>query len=544
MHDPPSPPTATQRRTVADTAATPSSQPSHSHAAAPCGALLYLDHRCLVKLVIIWLEASGGTRRTSTSRCTCVPSSSSSASRKTTPRLWAGEGPSFCQLQHFEETTLCWVVYTIIMEEERPKRVGMMEAVATASASVDVRNFSAASAISGGLVYASIERLWKTIRELIIKSKFQYRALDTLLDEQLCRLSARRRSIRPPDRPDHDIAVLRKDVIVETSYWHGPARRRVNREETHPHQLNMSVQFMESCIEPDAGHQRLLTHCAMCALYLLSTLHIVLAFTWAAITDTADYAIYEVFSLKQPLPVLSRPGDPPVVHALAILIKTLWVVSNGIADALLIHRLYIIWGGNPRAVALPVVSYSLTMISAVVDLLLLPPAATRSALIVAMSSVFLTNVLSSALTAGRIWFMSRSCKRVVGTKRRARYTELMVIILESGLIYPALLVITIAVFVAPTTPTVAVLSCFAVLYHIVGIAPTLIIVRVSSGVNDDVEVGPFPRSLPLPTDNTSRLTTLHFAVPETSNLNLCSANLVLKRFNIRELFVSSRERKY
>ncbi|KAF7293171.1 Ras-GEF domain-containing protein [Mycena chlorophos] len=278
---------------------------------------------------------------------------------------------------------------------------------------------------------------------------------------------------------------------------------------------SLFVQCLHLLYHTRRAHYRLYLS-AMCALYLLSTLHIVLAFTWAAITDTADYAIYEVFSLKQPLPVLSRPGDPPVVHALATLIKALWVVSNGIADAVLIHRLYIIWGGNPRAVALPVVSYSLTMISAVVDLLPLPPAATRSALIVAMSSVFLTNVLSSALTAGRIWFMSRSCKRVVGTKRRARYTQLMVIILESGLIYPALLVITIAVFVAPTTPTVAVLSCFAVLYHIVGIAPTLIIVRVSSGVNDDEEVGPFPRSLPLPTDNsTSRLTTLHFAVPET-----------------------------
>ncbi|KAF7293164.1 Ras-GEF domain-containing protein [Mycena chlorophos] len=162
------------------------------------------------------------------------------------------------------------------------------------------------------------------------------------------------------------------------------------------------------------------------------------------------------------------------------------------------------------------------MVSAVADVMPLPPTAARTALIVAMGGVFLTNVLSSALTAGRIWFMSRSFTKLVGIKRRKRYTELMVIILESGLIYPALLLITIVVFVAPPTPTVAVLSCIAVVYHIVGIAPTLIIVRVSLGVNEDEEAGPFPRSLPgltnlnlNTTDNASRLTTLRFAVPET-----------------------------
>nr|GAT53401.1 cell division control protein Cdc25 [Mycena chlorophos] len=186
-------------------------------------------------------------------------------------RMWAGEGPSFCELQHFEETTLCWVVYTIIMEEERSKRVGMMEFwLAVATASVDLRNFSAASAIFGGLVYASIERLWKTILELSIKSKYQYRALDTLLNG-FNNYAVYRRAVAAYDLPTVPImAVLRKDVISSKQLIGMVPRGDEPVEDRLIHlnafrKLNTVVQFMESCfvkytIEPDMGHQRLITH--------------------------------------------------------------------------------------------------------------------------------------------------------------------------------------------------------------------------------------------------------------------------------------------
>jgi hypothetical protein len=59
----------------------------------------------------------------------------------------------------------------------------------------------------------------------------------------------------------------------------------------------------------------------MTTLFLLSTIHIALAYAWAFITDTADTAIYELFSLSNPLPVLYLPGDPPSVHRIGILLK-------------------------------------------------------------------------------------------------------------------------------------------------------------------------------------------------------------------------------
>jgi hypothetical protein len=57
------------------------------------------------------------------------------------------------------------------------------------------------------------------------------------------------------------------------------------------------------------------------ALFLLSTIHIALAYAWAFITDTGDTAIYELFSLKNPRPVLYLPEDPISVHSIGILLK-------------------------------------------------------------------------------------------------------------------------------------------------------------------------------------------------------------------------------
>ncbi|KAJ7916340.1 hypothetical protein B0H13DRAFT_1871234 [Mycena leptocephala] len=48
----------------------------------------------------------------------------------------------------------------------------------------------------------------------------------------------------------------------------------------------------------------------MIVLFLLSTIHVALAYAWAFITDTGDAAIYEFASWANPLPVLYAPGDP------------------------------------------------------------------------------------------------------------------------------------------------------------------------------------------------------------------------------------------
>ncbi|KAF8155243.1 hypothetical protein K438DRAFT_1862840 [Mycena galopus ATCC 62051] len=223
-------------------------------------------------------------------------------------------------------------------------------------------------------------------------------------------------------------------------------------------------------------------------LFVLSTIHMALAYSWAFITDTADTAIYELFSLQNPLPVLYLPDDPASVHTIGVLLKLRYSLANAIADGIIIYRCYIIWGRRWRAIAFLLVAYVATCIAGIVGLLPLSGGSERAVPAVGVATIFFTNVLGAGLAAGRIWWISRRAVSYLGRRSRKKYADLTAVMLESGLIYPAALALTVIIFLIPQTPTVSVLVCLAACYHLVGIAPTLIIVRVGLGVStDDVE---------------------------------------------------------
>ncbi|KAF7364218.1 Rtt106 domain-containing protein [Mycena sanguinolenta] len=272
-------------------------------------------------------------------------------------------------------------------------------------------------------------------------------------------------------------------------------------------------------------------------LFVLSTIHIMIASTWASITDTADFAIYEVFTLKNPLPVLYASGDPGVVRRLGFLIKLRWVLANTLADGFLIFRCYVIWGRNWQAVAVPLLSYACTIIGGFLGLLPLSGRSERIALVLAYGTTFFTNTLASLLAAGRIWWMSRQIAMLLGKRKaQSKYMDLTAIILESGLIYPAILIITIVVYLVPATPTVAVLSCIAAAYHLVGIAPTMIIVRVGLGVStDDVE-----NTVTLGRDTAKRNTGLGVSHP-TTEIQFCNGSLTADDETAKHGTISARE---
>ncbi|KAJ6529729.1 hypothetical protein B0H19DRAFT_1193150 [Mycena capillaripes] len=228
----------------------------------------------------------------------------------------------------------------------------------------------------------------------------------------------------------------------------------------------------------------------MSVLFLLSTIHVALAYAWAFITDTGDAAIYEFASWTNPLPVLYAPGDPVSVRHIGILLKIRYSLSNAIADAIIIYRCYVIWGFNWRqfGVVLLIVSWFLTLVGALLGLFPLSKTPERVVTIVCIATVFFTNVLGAGLAAERIWWISRQANNYLGRRTQKRYLDLPAILLESGLIYPASLLVVVIVYFIPRRPTFSVLTCLAACYHIVGIAPTLIIVRVGLGVStDDVE---------------------------------------------------------
>ncbi|KAJ7190169.1 hypothetical protein GGX14DRAFT_483642, partial [Mycena pura] len=80
---------------------------------------------------------------------------------------------------------------------------------------------------------------------------------------------------------------------------------------------------------------------------------------------------------------------------------------------------------------------------------------------------FFTNVLAASLAAGRIWWICRRASYFLNHSARRKYSDLIAILLESGLIYPASLIVTIAVFLAPMTSAEFLVVCIATVYHLV-----------------------------------------------------------------------------
>ncbi|KAJ7347538.1 hypothetical protein DFH08DRAFT_960854 [Mycena albidolilacea] len=184
----------------------------------------------------------------------------------------------------------------------------------------------------------------------------------------------------------------------------------------------------------------------------LSTIHIALAYVWAFTTDTADTAIYELFSLENPLPVLYLPEDPISVHRIGFVLKFGYSLARGLPhwdDSIMtmicfqcdcrfyiIHRCYVIWDYKWRAVALLIVAYVFTC-------------------------------------TGRIWWISRTAASYLGRRSRRKYLDLTTIMIGSALMYPAALALVIIVYLIPSILEVSMSICLAVCYHIFGVAPTL-----------------------------------------------------------------------
>ncbi|KAF7362566.1 hypothetical protein MVEN_00604900 [Mycena venus] len=149
-------------------------------------------------------------------------------------------------------------------------------------------------------------------------------------------------------------------------------------------------------------------------------------------------------------------------------------VNNIIADGLVIYRCFVIWDRNIRIVILPMLMLVVTSVFGV-DIKL--PENPYFALSLA------TNVLVTALTAGRIWWVCRQSRlcRKFRTEDQKRCVSAISILVESGLLYSAAV---LAYLVLGAIPRVRIVQepIYEMLTQVMGIAPTLIIVRVGLGV--------------------------------------------------------------
>ncbi|KAF7350785.1 hypothetical protein MSAN_01639700 [Mycena sanguinolenta] len=163
-------------------------------------------------------------------------------------------------------------------------------------------------------------------------------------------------------------------------------------------------------------------------------------------------------------------------HKIARAGDSIYGVTNIIADALVIYRCYIVWDRNIYVIILPLLMLAVTSVFGV-DIKL--PANPYFSLSLA------TNVLVTALTAGRIWWICRQCRLYsrFRTAQQRRCMSAIGIIVESGALYSGTV---LAYLILGTIPKVSIVQepIYEMMAQIMGIAPTLIIVRVGLGVND------------------------------------------------------------
>ncbi|EEB95138.1 hypothetical protein MPER_05941 [Moniliophthora perniciosa FA553] len=93
------------------------------------------------------------------------------------------------------------------------------------------------------------------------------------------------------------------------------------------------------------------------------------------------------------------------------------------------------------------------------------------------------NIILTLLTASRIWWISREARKHMGPAIKTKYNTIVVIILESGILYP-IFVTTGVIFnllADPDSYGSAPFSFSIVRSQVAGIAPTLIIIRAARG---------------------------------------------------------------
>ncbi|KAF9265542.1 hypothetical protein L218DRAFT_957142 [Marasmius fiardii PR-910] len=191
----------------------------------------------------------------------------------------------------------------------------------------------------------------------------------------------------------------------------------------------------------------------------------------------------------------------PRIVTFSFIAHLAYIISNTVADALLLLRCYHVW--NSRLVivfptVLCIVCNVLGFVSTSVSFVKVVHSSARFDLktLVAMDDrivgrqplllAFLTldlvsNLLLTFLIATRLFFIMRQLARRTEAKGlRTMYTSVMVVVVESGILYPVGLIALLSIANNAITYS---------LIHFVGIAPTLIIVRIGLGTALQLERG-------------------------------------------------------
>ncbi|KAJ6470714.1 hypothetical protein DFH09DRAFT_1220697, partial [Mycena vulgaris] len=181
----------------------------------------------------------------------------------------------------------------------------------------------------------------------------------------------------------------------------------------------------------------------------------------------------------------SKPSALEQLYYVLVLTQDLVLVTNTVVtDGLLIYRCYLVWG-RPRKifVIVPVLLMLCTLATGYVtsydedysD----GPYHFDPRIVFSLN--LLTNFVMMGLTAGRIWWVTRAQRAVLGPEFMPVYNAAIAIILESGAIYCCGLVFQVVALSVQNSYQIPVYLSHGMIGQLVNIVPTLIVVRVGLG---------------------------------------------------------------
>jgi len=168
---------------------------------------------------------------------------------------------------------------------------------------------------------------------------------------------------------------------------------------------------------------------------------------------------------------------------LSLAANWVYVVANVIADGVFIYRCYAIWNFRLRIVLLPIfLTLGVAGVGCFAPFAHLNELGGQAFFNISIAISLATTFVLMGLTVGRIWWLARAAQQVMGTKVARKYYTVCAMILESGALYfMGGLVFVILGSRVSLQAALRFTVPRAVLGQLVGIAPTIIAVRVGLG---------------------------------------------------------------
>jgi len=233
-------------------------------------------------------------------------------------------------------------------------------------------------------------------------------------------------------------------------------------------------------------------------LYIIATFLFFMLATASIVLDLVLRCLLPVF--LPGLETVDNSTQLALVLSLQSALDYIFLVTGLLGDVILIHRCYRLWYSRKHVVIIPLVGVLAILIvwivnevvkrgfedSITIEQLKLSNQAIDGVFRIYIIVTFVQNVILTGMIAGRLWWLKYKMKKMLTSQSGQRTSpNLLGPILESGLLTPAFLLVWL---VLNSDPEIAFTQCIAlispcVLTQIVGIASTLIIVRIGLGVD-------------------------------------------------------------